>query len=82
MKKIITTLAIIAITASFAQETKPPRKGTPPQEAITVCQNEIEGAECSIDTPRGDTLTGTCQNTPDKKYFACKPNHDKGERSK
>ncbi len=82
MKKVITTLAIIALTASFA-EARPPQGGQggkPPQEAISACQDKDEGTSCSVETPRGDTLEGTCQNTPDDKYFACKPNnHRKGQ---
>jgi len=79
MKKIITTLAIFALTASFAQDGKPPRGGKPPQEAITACENEDVGTECTVETPRGDVLEGTCQNTPDKKYFACAPKNHKPE---
>ncbi|MBU1668634.1 hypothetical protein KKC13_09435 [bacterium] len=80
MKKIITTLAIFALTASFAQNGKPPRGGkggTPPQEAIIACEGEETNATCTMETPRGDTLTGTCQNTPDKKYFVCMPDDHK-----
>lgn len=79
MKKIITTLAIFALTASFAQDGKPPRggKGQPPQQAIEACENEEEGTGCTVQTRRGDTLEGTCQNTPDGKYFACVPNNHK-----
>ncbi|CAA6812262.1 MAG: Unknown protein [uncultured Sulfurovum sp.] len=83
MKKIVTTLAILALTVSFAQDGKPPRggKGQPPPEAIEACVNEEVGTECTVETRRGDTLEGTCQNTPDKKYFACVPNnHKKPER--
>jgi len=28
-------------------------------------------------TPRGDIVEGTCKNTPDEKYFACKPERQK-----
>ena len=79
MKKIITTLALIAITASFAQNGQGPRGGSgqPPKEAIEACVGEDEGTTCSVETPRGDTLEGTCQDTPDKKAFACVPNNHK-----
>ena len=85
MKKIITTLTLIAVTAvttSFAQNGQPPRggNGQPPKEAISACKNKDEGTSCSVNTPRGDTLEGTCQNTPDDKYFVCMPdNHRKGQ---
>ena len=85
MKKVITTLALIAITASFAQNGKPPRggNGQPPKEAIEACVGEEEGTTCTVETPRGDTLEGTCQDTPNKQHFACKPNDhkDREERS-
>lgn len=48
----------------------------PPEEAITACEGQAEGNECSVTTPRGDTLEGTCKYTPDDKYFVCEPeNH-------
>ncbi len=80
MKKIIATLTLIAITATYAQNGKPQRGGTPPQEAISACQNKDKGTSCSVETPRGDTLKGTCENTPDGKYFACKPDNHREER--
>jgi hypothetical protein len=46
---------------------------TPPKEAITACQNKDKGTTCSITTPEGDTLSGTCSYTPDEKYFVCMP---------
>lgn len=60
------------VTVSYAQ--KPGgEKRTPPQEAIDICKGLDTGAECTMTTPRGDSVTGTCENTPDNKYFACKP---------
>lgn len=41
-----------------------------PQEAITACKGKAEGASCVA----GRGGKGTCSYTPDKKYFACKPN--------
>ena len=84
MKKTILTLAIFALTASFAQGGggKPPRGGTPPTEAITACEGQEVAATCSMETPRGDIVEGTCENTHDNKYFACKPNDHKERSSK
>jgi len=77
MKKIITTLTLIAVTATYAQNGQPPRgeNGQPPKEAIAACKNKDTGTSCSITTPRGDTLKGTCKKTPDDKYFVCMPNN-------
>lgn len=60
------------LTVSYAQPSGEGKR-TPPPEAIEACQGQEDGTECLMTTPRGDTLTGTCQNTPDNKYFACKP---------
>ena len=82
MKKMIMTLTLLAVTASFAQNGKPPRgqHGEPPKEAISACENKTEGTSCSVNTPRGDTLEGTCKNTPDNKYFVCEPKNHRREK--
>ena len=46
---------------------------SPPAEAISACSEKSDGDSCTVETPRGDTIDGTCENTPDGKYFACKP---------
>lgn len=45
----------------------------PPQVAIDVCTGKSEGTSCEFTDPRG-SKTGTCVYTPDKKYYACRPN--------
>ena len=45
----------------------------PPQFAIDACTGKSEGTACEMSTPNG-TKAGVCASTPDKKYFACKPN--------
>ena len=81
MKKVISSLAILTLTLSLtiAQESRPDR-GQPPEEAISACKNEDKDAACVVQTPRGDTLEGTCINTPDGKYFACVPKNHKKPR--
>jgi len=39
-----------------------------PQAAIDACTGKKKGASCS-----DGRITGACDYTPDKKYFACKP---------
>lgn len=75
MKKIIVIGALLALTFGLAQEQRPQQgeERIPPQEAIAICDGQDEGTSCSMTTPRGDTMEGTCGNTPDGKYFACKP---------
>lgn len=80
MKKIIVTISILALTAAFAQPQgggggQRGPGGKPPQEAISACDNKSEGSSCTFESPRGDSPKGTCENTPDGKYFACKPNN-------
>jgi len=49
---------------------RPPQ---PPQEAFDACQSKQAGAACTVATPRGDTLTGTCQMMQNQ--LACVPNN-------
>jgi len=71
---ILTFCATTAlVTVSNAQQGgKGGPGGTPPKEAIEICVGQDEGSQCTMNTPRGE-LSGTCQNTPDKKYFVCMP---------
>ena len=75
MKKIALTILVLGTTFSFANgpQNGQGRKGTPPEEAIIACEGQSSGDTCSMTTQRGDSLTGTCQNTPDDKYFVCMP---------
>ncbi len=43
----------------------------PPQFAIDACTGKAEGTECQA----GKAGAGVCSYTPDKRYFACKPNN-------
>ena len=45
----------------------------PPDSAISACSGKSEGTVCEITGPNG-TKQGVCAYTPDKKYYACKPN--------
>ena len=77
-KKILIASCLFATTivVSYAQpgggQERGGQNGEPPKEAIEVCVGQESGFECTINTPRG-SLTGTCMNTPDKKYFVCMP---------
>jgi hypothetical protein len=82
MKKIVLAAALLAATMSMANQGSNERGDQkemrePPKEAISICAGKSEGDSCSVTTPRGDTLTGTCRNTPDNKYFACAPKNHK-----
>jgi hypothetical protein len=78
MKKLFIALAILSTSLLLAQGgqkgDRPEReKGKPPQEAITACEGKSAGSSCEMTGRRGETLNGTCADTPDGKYFACKP---------
>lgn len=45
----------------------------PPESAISACSGKSEGTACLVIGPNG-TKQGVCAYTPDKKYYACKPN--------
>lgn len=68
-------MMLLGATLSFAQEQRSGGKGHPPAEAISACQDKTVGSECSMSTPKGDILKGTCKNTPDNKYFICMPSN-------
>lgn len=44
----------------------------PPESAISACSGKSEGTACQVTGPNG-TKQGVCAYTPDKKYYACKP---------
>jgi len=63
--------AFAADSTTETRQPPPPPGGMRaiPQEAITACTGKAVGVTCNA----GPAGTGTCQYTPDKKYFACKP---------
>jgi len=65
---------VTTIVLSYAQSGKgnEGKDRKPPKEAIETCVGQEVGFECTMNTPRG-SLTGTCMNTPDEKYFVCMP---------
>ncbi len=48
------------------------RGGKPPQPAIDICLSQKESSLCVFQGPRS-LEEGVCEFTPDKQYFACKP---------
>ena len=49
----------------------------PPQVAIDACAGKSDGTSCEVSTPDGNKV-GDCAYTPDKKYFACRPQKPAG----
>ena len=51
--------------------------GGPPQtsqEAIDACAEKTENAACTFESPRGDSMSGACELTPNEE-LACRPIH-------
>ena len=67
MRSILFFSLTLASAAALAQMPQ----GGPPQEAISACSGHSEGASCSFSSPRGDNISGTCDDTPDG--MACVP---------
>ncbi|WP_342805117.1 hypothetical protein [Alteromonas sp. M12] len=68
-KSVMTLLILSSVLVSPLTLAKPDREGRggkPPQEAIEVCEGKSEGDEVSFSTPRGDTITATCQIMQDE----------------
>ena len=50
-----------------------------PQTAQDACSGKTEGDVCQAHGPQG-IESGKCEYTPDKKYFACKPDSMKNDQ--
>lgn len=74
MRKITIVLLFIGLSVSYGYDNSNQKQmRQPPAEAITICKGKNSGESCSITTPKGDSINGMCEDTPDGKYFACKP---------
>jgi hypothetical protein len=45
----------------------------PPPEAKAACTSKAKGESCSVTTPEGKTVTGTCDAPPQSTELACRP---------
>ena len=52
-------------TAALARESGRRHHGPPP-EAYAACEDKSEGDPAEFDSPRGDTVTGTCVQDGDR----------------
>jgi len=50
-----------AVGAESASQQTGKRRHGPPPEAYTACEGKSEGDEAQFTSPRGDTVTGTCE---------------------
>ncbi|GEM_PF-4840984 len=51
----------------------------PPPEALAACEGKSSGAECSFQSPRGDTVSGTCFAPKSDLPLGCRPSHPPGQ---
>ena len=53
------------VNGAFAQQQRGGHQGPPP-EAYTVCEGKSEGDTAEFESPRGDTVAGTCEMEGDR----------------
>ncbi len=67
---VIALLGIFIAFSSFGNETFAQQSGRrhhgPPPEAYTACEDKSEGDTAEFVSPRGDTVTGTCELEGDR----------------
>lgn len=59
-------VAIDAIGYDVVAQESGRRHHGPPPEAYTACEDKSEGDEAEFVSPRGDTVTGTCELEGDR----------------
>ena len=55
-------------------------QGPPPQEAYDACEGKCEGDTASFESPRGDTVTGTCVTDRDGEKLVLRPDNHPEKR--
>jgi hypothetical protein len=71
MKKIAMASVMISLCAAtaFGSDSEGQRGGRrhgPPPEAYTACEGKSAGDTAQFESPRGDTVTGTCVQKDDR----------------
>ncbi len=63
---ILTMLLMMPIAACAQHGDRNGRRQGPPPEAYTACEGKSEGDTAEFESPRGDTVTGTCEMEGDR----------------
>ena len=67
---IIVLLGVIIAFGSIGNDAFSQQRGRrhqgPPPEAYTACEEKSEGDTAEFESPRGDTVTGTCEMEGDR----------------
>ncbi len=50
-----------------------PEEREPPQAAFEACAASVEGDSCTVETDRGDTISGACAAPPHVEALVCVP---------
>ncbi len=50
-----------------------PEDHEPPQAAFEACAAAVEGDSCTVETDRGDTISGACATPPQVEALVCVP---------
>lgn len=73
---------LLSSGAVFAQgeEGERSRPGKPPQAAFDACASSSANAVCTVQTPKGDSMSGLCLNPPQQQDLVCVPDHHRQQR--
>ena len=73
MKRTLTIISLVSIFIAFsslgdeaAAQERGRRRHGPPPEAYTACEDKNAGDTAEFLSPRGDTVTGTCEQDGDR----------------
>jgi len=73
----ITVAFCVVVAAAFSQGGGRRAQGPPP-EAYTACEGKSEGDKAEFESPRGDTVTGTCVQDRDGDQLVLHPDNPPG----
>ncbi len=87
IRKASTTMALVGLLAGFSvmgsealARERGRRHHTPPPEAYEACEGKSAGDTAEFESPRGDMVTGTCQQDGERLFL--RPDHPpRGRRS-
>lgn len=72
-----TVLTVFLALSSYENQAfargKGERRHSPPPEAYTACEGKSAGDTAEFESPRGDTVTGTCEADGDR--LVLRPDH-------
>lgn len=77
---IIALLGILIATSAFGYDDSSQKRGSggqqgPPPEAYSACEGKSAGDTAEFVSPRGDTVTGTCEKDRDGDRLVLRPDN-------